>query len=464
MVSKITKNSVGLMMKGNNQIRELEKLAEEVGKLKESHRQKRPIIIEFCGAPKAGKTACLNSLGDFLKRNGFRVKIISEAASICPVVNKESPSFNIWTAMKAIAGLMEELESSTKADFVFFDRGIFDALCWFKWHHFSDRISDDEMKMLQTFLTNERFVKYIDIVFVFDLTPEESLKREYLNLLTLKPGSIMNTKVLSAYRKSVRYICDESLIPNIIDVDGGNYIEDNIYEVTKMALEKLRDILMEKIGYIPRDDLKRIFNTNKTFSAAGDFSASFRNLRFGPRKEIEANSDYIQPIPIAVIANEDRTKVLVIRKNESNTGLVSPELKKDLLYVGGHIRIEDMLNWHCPIMDIFKNALVRELNEELGISVSKDLLRQKPAVFYTPDGDKSDKHVAICFFIQLSEDTKFHLDANELVLNRGKSKSGRFVDVRDIIIDPYSLEDWSKLIMKTYFGLKVLDLEDRGIK
>ena len=40
-------------------IKELQKLAEEVLALKQEHRQKRPIVIEFSGSPKAGKTSCI---------------------------------------------------------------------------------------------------------------------------------------------------------------------------------------------------------------------------------------------------------------------------------------------------------------------------------------------------------------------------------------------------------------------
>ncbi len=57
-------------------IKELQKLAEEVLALKLEHRQKRPIVIEFSGSPKAGKTSCINSLQLFLKLNGFSVSIL----------------------------------------------------------------------------------------------------------------------------------------------------------------------------------------------------------------------------------------------------------------------------------------------------------------------------------------------------------------------------------------------------
>ena len=65
-------------------IKDLQKLAEEVMELRGEHRQKRPIVIEFSGSPKAGKTSCINSLEIFLKRNGFSVSIVQERASVCP--------------------------------------------------------------------------------------------------------------------------------------------------------------------------------------------------------------------------------------------------------------------------------------------------------------------------------------------------------------------------------------------
>ena len=87
-------------------IRRLQKQAEEVFSLKQEQRQKRPIVIEFSGSPKAGKTSCINSLELFLKRNGFSVKVVQERASVCPVSDKQSPMFNLWTACTSLAGLI----------------------------------------------------------------------------------------------------------------------------------------------------------------------------------------------------------------------------------------------------------------------------------------------------------------------------------------------------------------------
>ena len=47
-------------------IKDLEQLAAKVLKLKNESIPRRPIIIEFCGSPKSGKSSCINSLNLFL--------------------------------------------------------------------------------------------------------------------------------------------------------------------------------------------------------------------------------------------------------------------------------------------------------------------------------------------------------------------------------------------------------------
>ena len=94
-------------------IKELQQTAEMILKLKNERRQKRPIVIEFSGSPKAGKTSCINSLELFLKRNGFTVKTIHERAGVCPVTDKHNPMFNLWTACSSLSGMIGTLENKS---------------------------------------------------------------------------------------------------------------------------------------------------------------------------------------------------------------------------------------------------------------------------------------------------------------------------------------------------------------
>ncbi len=113
-------------------INALEDKAGAVLRAKREVRPRRPIVIEFCGTPKSGKTSCINSLVLFLKRNHFRVKVLTERASICPIKNKFDPNFNIWTGCQALSELARIMSNDSKEyDIVIMDRGLFDAVCWF---------------------------------------------------------------------------------------------------------------------------------------------------------------------------------------------------------------------------------------------------------------------------------------------------------------------------------------------
>ena len=50
---------------------------------------RKPLVIEFAGVPKAGKTSTLTQVQAFLKRCGFRTDVMVERASVCPIRDKK---------------------------------------------------------------------------------------------------------------------------------------------------------------------------------------------------------------------------------------------------------------------------------------------------------------------------------------------------------------------------------------
>ena len=53
------------MVSKKDKILELEKLAKEILNLKQILGLRRPLLIEFCGTPKAGKTTTITALNIF---------------------------------------------------------------------------------------------------------------------------------------------------------------------------------------------------------------------------------------------------------------------------------------------------------------------------------------------------------------------------------------------------------------
>lgn len=446
------------MDKRQENIDKLESLAQEVLKLKNLHRQRRPIIIEFCGSPKAGKTSSITALNIFLKRNGFKTTILTERASICPISDKESPVFNVWTCSATINEINEKMDAANTAsesniDIILCDRGIFDALCWFRWLKSKDKMSEEEYDVLTQFAMLNRWQKNIDLVYIFLTTPEESIRREYANLLTNMRGSIMKEDILEQYKQAVEETLHEyesAFRATCVQDTTDKEQNDVSYEVTEKTLQTLKEMLMEKIGYANRSSL----SLKEGMIDYSKIKCELEKVKYGLREDVEANDNFIQPIAIAVIISEDGEKILCVKKTKKCTAASSPEFGQTLLYVGGHMRCEDSTVKCKNFLDVLRNTLERELYEELGISFSLNHKRE-PFVIYTPNSNKSRKHLAIGWVIKLSEGSKLRLDSYELIQKKGKSKSGTFIPFQNITDPDVSLESWSRTILLNIFSNKL---------
>lgn len=446
----------------NNKIKELESTAAEVLELKKEHRQRRPIFIEFCGSPKSGKTSCINSLNIFLKRNKFRTCVLTERANVCPIKDKHNPYFNVWTCCAAITGITRSLDAGKDLyDVIIADRALFDGLCWFCWLNKNGHLSDDDYAVLRHFVTMRMWKRCTDFVYIFKATPEESIKREYAHLLTKKPGSIMNKKVLNEYNQAIDEIYDleKNTVRAVERIDTTSLKQDEVsFKVTGMTLDILRNILVEKIGYFLKPEIEKIIKQGVT-PAPGKLME--KQLEYAQRDEVEAGEN-IQPIAIAVLTNVSQSRVLVVEKNPKhiNKYLIdpnerSPEEDKLILWVGGHIREEDQEN---TFGQTTRNALARELKEELDIPIEFDR-QERPHIIYTPAvAKKSKRHFAICYIKTVDFDTlRIRLDSYELKQRKGKTMSGRVVEIQEILSgkNRTRIEAWSKEILKTVFKQKI---------
>jgi len=441
-------------------IKKLGSMADEILELKNKYRQRRPIVIEFCGSPKSGKTSCINSLNIFLKRNGFRTQILTERASVCPIENKHDPLFNIWTSCASIAELTEKLSLSIDSvDVIIADRGIFDSLCWFNWLKTRNYMDMTNYNSIINFLTSNIWRRYIDIIYVFTATPEISMKREYAILLTRKLGSIMNKKTLVEYRKAIddTINCLGCKFKKIEKVDTSNSTQNDVsVKVTKTILKILRSLLVEKIGYFKNHSIKADLSYGLNEFSRIEKKAE---LNFDDRDKVE-KSDYIQPIPIAVLTNKSRDKVLILKKQNKSLSEDSPEKRKLLIYAGGHIRKEDNLEGKDePLVNIARNTLNREIKEELGISIVPND-NVKSFLIYTPNNQISKKHLAICFIIVLDfKNLKLRFDRREIIQKKGITMSGRPVEIINLESKNDEIESWSRIILQEFFNMKLKSQE-----
>lgn len=220
------------------------------------------------------------------------------------------------------------------------------------------------------------------------------------------------------------------------------------YEVTSNILNILQSFLIEKIGYI-----------NNTITSKLDFGINSISilesisLKFDNRDKIESTNK-LQIIPICVITNKQRDRLLVVKKSTKRTSRDSPERDRLLTYIGGHIRKEDEKD---SLFASVKKALKREIMEEIEESIY--IIKNESFLIYTPDNDKSKKHLAVCFVIEMElDDKKIKLSSDEFVMKTGKTKSGHILGKSDIIDEKENLEAWSIEIVKHVLKLDMSEL------
>lgn len=433
------------------QIVELERLAASVLDKKRRLRPRRPIVIEFAGSPKSGKSTCIGSLDIFLRRNGFKTTILTERASVCPISNKFDPLFNVWTGCSSLNQLAEMIDRHSRdLDIIIMDRGFFDSLCWFEWQRENGFLREEDYNKFIEFFTAPRFRMMIDLVFVFESSAETSIDREYRNLLTRKEGSIMRSKVLDGYINAIRTAMNkyrhkframESLNTNELDQNKVSYT------VTNQVLHTLNIVADEKIGFVPRraldESLAPVFRYNAIKGALNN------NLLFDYRDKVEKNDDLVQFIPVAVFKDKSSYRFLTGRKALKAVSRNSPERNKTLLYFGGHVREEDGGLFHHPAaIEIMKQCMYREVKEEIGVDI--DAPDDNPFCVWVRDGSKSEKHIAIVFILERDlDEVKVVIDDEEFVRweKKGTPGTGEIIDEHDLLTYIDSMDSWSRNIV-----------------
>lgn len=191
-------------------IEELESLASKIRELKESVIPRRPIVIEFCGSPKSGKTTCINALAMFLRRNNIKTIVLTERGAVSPIRNKFDPNFNIWAGCSTLMQFSEIIANHSKYyDVIIMDRGFFDAISWFHWQKKLSKLNQNHYDRFVKFFLSPKWINKLTLLYVFTVDSKTALEREHANLLTNKRGSIMNSDVLDGVRFSIEECIQE---------------------------------------------------------------------------------------------------------------------------------------------------------------------------------------------------------------------------------------------------------------
>ena len=431
------------------QIRELESRAALLRDLLEKSNAKRPLIIEFSGAPKAGKTRSISALELFLKRNGIKVEVFTERASIAPIRSKGHLNFNVWVSCSSLQGMLEALYRDI--DVFILDRGTFDALVWNEWLEMTGKITHEEATQVADFFTMDRWTKLIDVVFVLSCDPKTSIDREYADQLTTKRGTIMSEHTLNQINKSAERTMKAhgSKFKKIVSFDTTKtQAREGVAKIADEALKVLSDFLDESICVVPVTALKISLPDAGLVADRATISTFTETIKthklFVPRSKAEQNPNYLQPIPCAVLRYKD--KILILRRKK----LGHPLHDKYDVWAGGHVSETD----DGP--DILLNTLNRELTEEVFIKDAYDLNPEPIALIRTNEDARASRHIAVLYELKLkSEDVALALNQKEFRSTRGTSMSGRLIEIKEIPNLYNEMGNWSKSIVDNFWANEI---------
>jgi predicted NUDIX family phosphoesterase len=172
-----------------------------------------------------------------------------------------------------------------------------------------------------------------------------------------------------------------------------------------------------------------------------------------PRHEAERSSEWVQIIPVAVVCRTDGRICVLRRIKETRADLKS----RLTIVVGGHVDQPKEIG-HSSWTDIIREALKRELDEELGL---EDVSISEPLGFVLdPASRSSSKHVAIVHMVKA--DQEISARATEEFSTRSKY-SGTFKSPSELAKLRKQLDPWSLLILEDFLGPSVgLNLPKQG--
>lgn len=184
----------------------------------------KPLVVEFAGMPGAGKTRTIDLLDHFFRREGYRVRVVSEGAQACPIGQEHRVAFAAWTAHRIANILLEETHAPRGYGLLLLDRGLFDAQAFIRLLALESKITEDEAHVMLTHFRLPFWAGLTDLVFLLDISPEESLRRHVADSLTTRPGPILNQATLgllqSAYEDVARFCAGAEFTPTLRRLDA----------------------------------------------------------------------------------------------------------------------------------------------------------------------------------------------------------------------------------------------------
>ena len=238
-----------------NKLKQIHYKKEEIYKLKRVLPNSKPIVIEFTGTPRTGKTSLINNLKDLCKKQGFVIEVLEECTTsekykkeIYPelknkyknIVNTEIPKH-----------VLNQLDGSlnNQPDIIIIDRSLFDRLIWVDRLVLKNGMSKKEYEDYKN--TYIPLIKEkIDIIISTYTDSLTALKRDYNANLSLEKRNFLNEDNINEYNQSLmnmKKLAEKHDITfKLFDTTNKNQREISI-DIIEYILNVIKNKLMEDI-------------------------------------------------------------------------------------------------------------------------------------------------------------------------------------------------------------------------
>jgi len=163
---------------------------------------KKPYLIEFLGSCRSGKSTSIELIADVFRKNGFKVLLVDEEkVKETKKVNENRNQKMSVDSLNYTQRVIEEkfflYDNFTQEDYdiIIFDRGINDEFIWLKTFGAESKEIEDYHQRLD--------YRYVDMLLILTRDIEISLKRKYLNSLSIMVNKWTNQETMQKYLDSL---------------------------------------------------------------------------------------------------------------------------------------------------------------------------------------------------------------------------------------------------------------------
>jgi predicted NUDIX family phosphoesterase len=410
---------------------------------------RRAFVLELTGTPKAGKTTALGSLRQFFKDAGYKVHLLKERASDCPLPMKGHFFFNAWTACTMLAEVLATVE--TNVDLLVLDRGFFDSLIWLDLQRQRGQLTESEKEVFESFVLLDRWRGLVDLTVIMRASPEVAIARENANLIVKRvgdrAGSLMNVGALAAFNEALeRSRESHSNQFRFLEIDTSD--SRSVVETNCTLLEQLLPIIEQwanpYVAVISRLSVEQAFRDAK-FLEAEDARRTWKslasNLQWRRRYDAEQDGDVVQMVACG-IPLDGRSRVLVLERDRGDRKTRS--YGRLTLWKGCHL--ERSRTQKGDGIEIAKDCLQARLEQDLHLQIPMNL-RLLGMVY---DSEADERHLGVMFWLPIDdEDVVRSMHEKEFRRSgRGSTLTGRFHSQEQILAELDShLEPWSSHVI-----------------